>query len=268
MRLHGRIEHPEHGDADVDFVLYSLGWAAYREDGTEYHDRKDYEEDRLFRLKEGPLLDFSEVCSWLERKGWTAKEVSERVVSLKWGRGSTLSGAVLQYDEKKGNARIIVDKAADPPEYRVFVRKGNTLEMVKPPRTKRQRKFPEGWWRLKDAKAAALAALNGDELPHTGTKPRVLTYDTYDPEEEGYGSPEQWRATFEARLGRNEAEKVLDGESPETVLDLLAGATQKEIKSAYRKLISQWHPDKHANSITATDMARKIQAAYELLRND
>jgi hypothetical protein len=272
MRLTGRILHSEHGEAHVNFVLYSSGWAAYREDGTEYDDRKDYEEDRLFRLGQGPLLDFPEVCSWLAMKGWEPLPESFvgtlRVLAIKWSRGKTLSGEVLQYDDKAGSARIIVDKAADPPEYRVFVREGNTLEMVKPPRKKRQRVFPEGWWRLKDAKAAALAAINEDELPHTGTKPSLPKYDTYDPEEEGYGSPEQWRATFEARIGRAECELVLDGEGPRAVLDLSVGATQKEIKSAYRKLIGKWHPDKHGNSARSAEMARKIKAAYELLRSD
>jgi len=55
------------------------------------------------------------------------------------------------------------------------------------------------------------------------------------------------------------------------VLGLGAGATQDEIKSKYRELSKQWHPDKVRGDATAKEEAQakflEIQAAYENLSN-
>ena len=54
------------------------------------------------------------------------------------------------------------------------------------------------------------------------------------------------------------------------VLGLKEGATEEEIKKAYRKAAIQYHPDKHANAsekevAEATEKFREINEAYEIL---
>ena len=53
------------------------------------------------------------------------------------------------------------------------------------------------------------------------------------------------------------------------VLELTAGATPDEVRSAYRKLCRNYHPDRFANddarSRTAHELFLEIQGAYELL---
>lgn len=48
------------------------------------------------------------------------------------------------------------------------------------------------------------------------------------------------------------------------VLGISANATLAEIKTTYRKLASQFHPDKNA-SVEAPARFRKVQEAYEVL---
>ena len=48
------------------------------------------------------------------------------------------------------------------------------------------------------------------------------------------------------------------------VLGIAANATLTEIKTTYRKLASQFHPDKNASS-DAPAKFRKVQEAYEVL---
>ena len=55
--------------------------------------------------------------------------------------------------------------------------------------------------------------------------------------------------------------------NPYNVLGLNPGASQTEIKKAYRSLVLQHHPDKN-KSPGATEMFRKIQVAYETLSKD
>lgn len=64
-------------------------------------------------------------------------------------------------------------------------------------------------------------------------------------------------------------------DSPYKILGINLGASQKEIKTAYRRLISKYHPDKLIASgasdkeITAANlMSQKIINAYEQLRRD
>jgi molecular chaperone DnaJ len=49
------------------------------------------------------------------------------------------------------------------------------------------------------------------------------------------------------------------------VLGVQKGATEKEIKSAYRKLALQWHPDKHKGDKKAETKFKEINQAYEVL---
>jgi molecular chaperone DnaJ len=56
--------------------------------------------------------------------------------------------------------------------------------------------------------------------------------------------------------------------NPYEVLGLKPGATQEEIKSAYRKLIKQYHPDQYGNNPLrdlAEEKMREINAAYDQL---
>jgi DnaJ-class molecular chaperone len=50
------------------------------------------------------------------------------------------------------------------------------------------------------------------------------------------------------------------------LLDLPERATMEEIKSRYKKLITQWHPDKCKESEeNCNEMSRKIIAAYKII---
>ena len=49
------------------------------------------------------------------------------------------------------------------------------------------------------------------------------------------------------------------------VLGLEKGASQEEIKKAYRKLARQYHPDKNPGDTEAEEMFKEVQAAYDVL---
>jgi DnaJ-class molecular chaperone len=50
------------------------------------------------------------------------------------------------------------------------------------------------------------------------------------------------------------------------LLNLPERASMKEIKSSYRRLINQWHPDKCTeNKDKCAEMTRKIIAAYKII---
>lgn len=87
-------------------------------------------------------------------------------------------------------------------------------------------------------------------------------YGTYEGER---GSPEQWKAAFEfVKLTKGEALAILQGtvESPYEILGIQSNATQDEIKSAMRKLVVKFHPDKQGDE----DKFRKVMAAYTILK--
>lgn len=88
------------------------------------------------------------------------------------------------------------------------------------------------------------------------------TYDTSD----GYGDERQWKDAFNARMGFDEAKKILSNEDPYSVLELVFGVTFAEIKKAFRKLAMKWHPDKNPGVDTTKEMQR-ILAAYTILEN-
>ncbi len=52
------------------------------------------------------------------------------------------------------------------------------------------------------------------------------------------------------------------------ILGIQKGATDKEIKSAYRKLALKWHPDKHQGEKDAETKFKEINQAYEVLSDD
>lgn len=53
--------------------------------------------------------------------------------------------------------------------------------------------------------------------------------------------------------------------SPYDILGVSSGATDKEIKSAFRKLAKKYHPDQNPNDPKAKDMFAKVSQAYEIV---
>ncbi|MCD7860251.1 MAG: DnaJ domain-containing protein [Firmicutes bacterium] len=54
---------------------------------------------------------------------------------------------------------------------------------------------------------------------------------------------------------------------PYSVLGVSPGASEEEIKKAYRRLAKQYHPDLHPGDEEAARKMREINAAYEELQN-
>jgi len=86
-------------------------------------------------------------------------------------------------------------------------------------------------------------------------------YRTYDPKTEGYGSPRQWKGDFNERMGIDEARRVVADGSPYDILGTTNDTPWGEIKTAFRKLAMQHHPDKGGDP----EVFRKIRAAFEVL---
>ena len=58
--------------------------------------------------------------------------------------------------------------------------------------------------------------------------------------------------------------------NPYEVLGVKPGASQEEIKSAYRKLVKQYHPDQYVDNPLkdlAQEKLAEINKAYEMLKN-
>ena len=58
--------------------------------------------------------------------------------------------------------------------------------------------------------------------------------------------------------------------NPYDVLGIKQGATEDEIKSAYRKLVKQYHPDQYVNNPLkdlAEEKLSEINKAYDMLKN-
>ena len=54
---------------------------------------------------------------------------------------------------------------------------------------------------------------------------------------------------------------------PYSVLGVSPGSSEDEIKSAYRRLAKQYHPDLHPNDPNAAARMNEINAAYEQIKN-
>jgi DnaJ-class molecular chaperone len=95
-------------------------------------------------------------------------------------------------------------------------------------------------------------------------------YKTYDTSK-GFGNPKKWEKAFYQRMNKEDAEAVLkeQTDSPYFILSIKEGATKSDIKAAFRKLISEWHPDKNPERVKeAEEMSKKIIAAYTILTTD
>ena len=56
-------------------------------------------------------------------------------------------------------------------------------------------------------------------------------------------------------------------EDPYKVLGLSPGASDEEVKKAYRKLAMQYHPDRNPGDEVAARKMQEINAAYEQIKN-
>ena len=105
-------------------------------------------------------------------------------------------------------------------------------------------------------------------------KPFMSGYKTYDPKVEGFGSPQDWSATFQERMGFEEAEKIIHGQNdtPRGILGLGPKAGWDEIQKAYRRAAMTCHPDlckQHGMTPDAATAAfKKLQAAMTVLERE
>ena len=110
------------------------------------------------------------------------------------------------------------------------------------------------------------------------------SHPTYDPAVEGYGSVTEWAATFNVRMGFEEAQthkasgtKRKEWKSNWAVLGEIAGihldenSMWSEIKSAFKKAAYNCHPDRVSvhglSNEEATEKFKDANAAYAMLEN-
>ncbi len=92
-------------------------------------------------------------------------------------------------------------------------------------------------------------------------------YQTYDTSK-GFGSSKKWEQSFKARMSKEDAVRILNDveNSPHAILEIPLESTPEMIKKAYRRQISEWHPDRNPHRLTeAEEQSRKIIAAYTVL---
>ena len=56
-------------------------------------------------------------------------------------------------------------------------------------------------------------------------------------------------------------------EDPYQILGIPHGATEAEIKKAYRKKVKEYHPDMHPNDPVAIKKMQEVNEAYDMLMN-
>jgi hypothetical protein len=120
----------------------------------------------------------------------------------------------------------------------------------------------------------------GDARSRGPAKPRktfqeiAAGYKRFDPETEGYGSPQEWNAAFFERMGFEEAQRVVSKQnrSPRQILGVGARATWPEIVKAYRVKVLANHPDRIASTGMsfgqASEATKHINAAYAVLARE
>lgn len=85
-------------------------------------------------------------------------------------------------------------------------------------------------------------------------------YKTYD-DNLGRGSVDEWRDSFNNTYSPEEARNIIKEKDPYHILGLEKESTLDVIKSRYRKLVMENHPDKGGDPIKC----KAIIAAYTLL---
>ena len=56
-------------------------------------------------------------------------------------------------------------------------------------------------------------------------------------------------------------------DDPYKVLGVSPGASDEEIKTAYRRLAKKYHPDRNPNDPEAAKKMQQVNAAYEQIKN-
>lgn len=89
-------------------------------------------------------------------------------------------------------------------------------------------------------------------------------YKTYDVAKEGYGRPTDWKFNYHDRMGLDAAKVEVGDDSPHGILGVSKSASWDEIKTAYRSLVMQHHPDRPNGDAAKF---RRVQGAYEVLED-
>jgi DnaJ-domain-containing protein 1 len=113
-------------------------------------------------------------------------------------------------------------------------------------------------------------------------------YKTYDTSK-GFGNAQAWKSAFYERMTGEEATKIIQDEAEDDdgseqlfqrrganpfelakiaakILGVNVTDSKDIIRSAFKKLISEWHEDKHPDNLEqAKKMSQKLIAAYTLL---
>ncbi|MGN7820655.1 J domain-containing protein [Chitinophaga sp. 22536] len=92
-------------------------------------------------------------------------------------------------------------------------------------------------------------------------------YQTYDTAG-GYGNAQSWRDAFKQTMSKEDATVLMNEavQTPHEILGISPAASAAEIKTAFRQLIRQWHPDTNQHRLAEAEaMSKKIIAAYTLL---
>jgi len=88
-------------------------------------------------------------------------------------------------------------------------------------------------------------------------KPFGPVYPTYDPEVEGYGTPEKWRALFEKRVNfciLTEQDKKVNDDVLATLREVFKKKDKKALQKEYHKLMMKWHPDVEGGSLVKAQL--------------
>jgi|SRR5271157_5988996 len=95
----------------------------------------------------------------------------------------------------------------------------------------------------------------------------------YNPNVEGYGTPDQWRKSMYERMGFDEAQRVMKNtkRSAREVLGVSDSAMWDEIKRAFRRASMDCHPDRCSvhglDPDDATEKFKQVNAAYVVLEH-
>ena len=77
----------------------------------------------------------------------------------------------------------------------------------------------------------------------------------------GRGSIVEWRDSFNQRYSQEEANSIVKDNNPYTIMELDYGCDLNTVKSKYRKLMMENHPDRGGDPIRC----KMIIAAYSIL---